>query len=63
MNTQPLVEAIDRLRDASMAFHGFMSLINHGEGLDGAELYFLLRPIEAEIDEAIKCIRATNLVS
>lgn len=55
-----LTEAADRLENAAQAFHGFMSLINHGENLNGAELYCLLAPLESEIDAARDCLRVAR---
>lgn len=60
INGSPMLEATDRLDAATKAFHGFMSLINDGENLNGAELYCLLAPIEQEFDAALQCLRTAR---
>lgn len=60
---EALAEARDRLRRAQLAFGAFMTLVKGGESLDGEALYCLLEPVEAELEEGVKCLAAVGGVA
>jgi hypothetical protein len=55
-----LVEAQDRLSQASKAFNAFMSLLigeNNPNIIDPEELFWLLHPIQAEMTASLDALR------
>jgi hypothetical protein len=59
---QPLIaEARDRLSPAAQGLSGLANLLSGGtDVMDCQQLYYLLQPIEAEVNAALDCIKLAD---